>query len=167
MRTLGLSFAVVVLLAFTTIAQAQGFTEPYWIGKTIWFKPASASYRQIEFYLKPTLNSTAIVVSKKTAFVIDEVEKGWLTCRSAGGFAGRAEMYLPLSMMRTFLYRSNRPNRLEFERSSFFLEDPDVVWAAIVADLDAGKKPVKKSGIDSAMEPYQSWKHPAWKKNPQ
>jgi hypothetical protein len=157
--------ALFFLLAavFPLRAPAQQYSEPFWIGKTVWIKTVKESFRQIEFHSQPSNDAISFVIPIKTAFVIDQASRGWFKVRFLTSFGSYRDGYLHMSMLRRFLYRAKLPNRLDYDRAIFFLQDPDTIMSDIVA-FETGKskkKDPKKKTIDPLGA--QSWKNPPWK----
>ncbi len=143
---------------------AEGFTEPYWIGRTLWIKPAREAFRQIEFYTRPGLNNTSFVVNLKREFKIEGVYKGWVHVRFLQRYAAYGEAFVPLGVLRRFIYRPPLPSRLEYDRAAFFEEDPDVVLAEIERDEVARKGKRDSKRIDP-LQKYRTWEQPSWKQS--
>jgi hypothetical protein len=167
-RRLGVlvQFLGALLLTVLSVVPAygQGFSEPYWIGREIWVKPAKAAYQHIEFYQRPTFNSSSFFAVQKTKFRVEQVNKGWVSLRFIGDYGKFGEAYLPLSRLRMNHYNARGASRAEYERAAFFQQDPDEIAAALKAE-ESRDEPKKKRAVD-ALEKYQTWKHPAWKTKP-
>jgi hypothetical protein len=115
-------------------------------GKRIWLKPARAMYLRVDFYPRPKPNVVPFHVRTKAQFSVDRVTRIWVRIvftSSEVDHEGYA--YVLTGIFRRGLYTASSDNADEYNRASFFTEDPDLIKAR----LDAAAVPAAISAQES------------------